>query len=133
MARRRIDRPVAMDKFVHAIGKGSTREIAAKYANISVDTAAAWEVRYPDYAERVKEAEGQAAVGWLEVIDEAAPKSWQAAAWKLERKYPNDYGQRARIDVNVTLRQAAEQLAAELGLDVDEVLAETVAILAAAK
>lgn len=25
---------------------------------------------------------------------------WQAAAWLLERRYPNEYGRRERIDVN---------------------------------
>lgn len=107
MANRRIDRPAAMDKVVQAIGVGSTRELAAKYANISVDTFAAWEVRYPVFAERVKSAEGKAAIGWLAVIDKAALKQWQAAAWKLERRYPRDYGrtiQQQEHSGDVTIR-----------------------------
>ena len=28
----------------------------------------------------------------------AADRNWQAAAWMLERKYPDEFGRRARVD-----------------------------------
>jgi hypothetical protein len=31
-------------------------------------------------------------VKWLARIEQAASEHWQAAAWKLERRYPKDYG-----------------------------------------
>lgn len=80
------------DKIVQAIRVGATFRLACQYAGIDEDTFAAWRKRYSDFAERVKEAEGAGAIGWLAVIEKASVKSWQAAAWKLERRYPHEYG-----------------------------------------
>jgi hypothetical protein len=47
------------------------------------------------FDEIVGHYEGQAGVKWLAKIErEASEGSWQAAAWKLERRYPNDYGRK---------------------------------------
>jgi hypothetical protein len=34
----------------------------------------------------------------VRIILDAAPKNWRAAAWYLERSYPDHYGHRARIE-----------------------------------
>ncbi len=34
---------------------------------------------------------------WLVHIDKAMPDQWQAAAWKLERRYYKDYGANAHM------------------------------------
>ncbi len=47
---------------------------------------------------------------------------WQAAAWWLERRRREDYG--LRVGVSVNLRERAQAIADELGLDVDELIAE---------
>ncbi len=47
---------------------------------------------------------------------------WTAAAWYLERKYPDRFGRRDRLDMRV--RQEAEKMANKLGVDVDEFLEE---------
>lgn len=87
--------PERADRLIQAIRMGATYELACNYAGISEDTFAAWRKRYPDLSERVKEAEGGAAVGWLAKIEKAANDGeWQAAAWKLERRYPAQYGRR---------------------------------------
>jgi hypothetical protein len=49
------------------------------------------------YAQEVKKAEPKAETFCLSIILKAAEKSWQAAAWYLERKKPDEYGQRTRI------------------------------------
>ena len=48
-----------------------------------------------------KKAEGQRLAAWLAVIEKAASEGelWQAAAWKLERLYPETYG-RKRLEVS---------------------------------
>lgn len=82
-------------KITDAIRVGATFGLACAYAGISEDTFGRWRERYADFAVAVKEAEGTAAIKWLAQIDKAAQEgSWQAAAWKLERKYPRDYGRR---------------------------------------
>lgn len=92
--------PEAQAHIVRAIELGATYELAAGYGGISYDTFNAWMKRgekaasgmYRQFYEAVKGAESRAAVRWLARIDLA--DTWQAAAWKLERRYPRDYGRR---------------------------------------
>lgn len=80
-------------KVLEAIGIGATYELAAKYAGISEDTLSRWRKQKADFAEQCAEAEGRAGIGWLAKIErEANNGDWRAASWKLERRYPQDYG-----------------------------------------
>lgn len=80
-------------KLCNAIRLGATYKLACDFAGISEDTFANWRKRYADFSERIKQAEGQGVIGWLAKIEEAANGgAWQAAAWKLERRYPQLYG-----------------------------------------
>lgn len=91
-----------IDKLVNAILIGATYELAALYAGISVDTFGRWRKKAATAApgtplallhERLQEAEGRAAIGWLAKIETQANQGdWKAAAWKLERRYPETYG-----------------------------------------
>jgi hypothetical protein len=84
-----------------AILLGATYEIAALYAGISYKTFARWRQRAVTAAEgtplaqlrdRLLQAEGRAAIGWLAKIEKAASEgNWQAAAWKLQKRYPEAY------------------------------------------
>lgn len=82
--------PARVAKIIEAIGVGATYQIAAGHAGISVDTLDRWRKRYADFADMLFEAEGKAAVKWLSKIE--LDPSWQSSAWKLERRYPNEYG-----------------------------------------
>lgn len=85
--------PEVAKKVTDAIRLGATYELACNYAGISEDSFARWRAKYAEFADAVKEAEGAGAVGWLGRIEQAAQKGqWQAAAWKLERRYPEQYG-----------------------------------------
>jgi hypothetical protein len=80
-------------KVLEAVAIGTTYELAAKYAGISADTLTRWRQRNAAFAEQIEQAEGRAAVGWLAKIErEANNGDWRAASWKLERRYPQDYG-----------------------------------------
>jgi hypothetical protein len=83
-----------VERITEAIGLGATYELAAAYGGISYDTFRTWRETKPAFFVALKEAEGEAAVRWLRRIEAAAEddKHWQAAAWKLERRYPQDYG-----------------------------------------
>ena len=51
---------------------------------------------YFEFFEAIKKAEAQAEARNVAVIQTAARDSWQAAAWWLERKYPQEWGKKER-------------------------------------
>lgn len=88
-------------RIVTAIKQGATYELAAQYGGIAYNTFNEWmkqgqadsEGAFLEFYEAIKKAEGDAVIGWLRKIEAAAKDgNWQAAAWKLERRYPKDYG-----------------------------------------
>ena len=87
--------PEKRAKLVQALALGSTRRLACLYGGLSEDAFAVWMKADTDFADAIKEAEGRAAIGWLAKIEQAATNGeWTAAAWKLERRYPHEYGKR---------------------------------------
>lgn len=93
MARKSKFTPDTQARIVQAIELGATYELAASYGGIHYDTFRTWMNEKPAFSEAVKAAEGKAVVKWLAKIEQAASDgNWQAAAWKLERRYPGDYG-----------------------------------------
>lgn len=123
--------PEVQAKIVQALGVGTTREHACQFAGIGHTAFHAWLQKaeagkspYAEFAEAIKNAEGQAVVGWMAQIETAARTgNWQAAAWKLERRYPKDYGRQlvnqdgetAQLpDIHVHVHTARERLDARL-------------------
>lgn len=93
MARKTKYTPDTVEKLTMAIKLGASYELACKFAGISEDTFANWRKRYSDFSDAIQEAEGAGVMQWLAKIEKAANDgSWQAAAWKLERRYPQTYG-----------------------------------------
>jgi hypothetical protein len=56
---------------------------------------------------------------------------WRADAFHLERAYPERWGRRARLAMDLTrrVRQVAQQVADELGIEVETLLAEAQQVL----
>jgi len=93
MARKSKYTPETVAKIVQAIKLGATYELAAGYAGISESLFYEWLKGKPEFLEALKGAEGTGAMIWLAKIEQAASDgNWQAAAWKLERRYPHMYG-----------------------------------------
>lgn len=93
--------PSVQKRICEAIEQGATYTLAAQYAGISYDSFNDWmkqggeaeDGEFCQFFHAVKAAEGKAAVKWLRKIETAANKgNWAAAAWKLERRYPQEYG-----------------------------------------
>lgn len=95
-----------VERLCHAITLGATYELACKYAGLSYETFNEWRNgrKFPkgttaeqkaEFSDAINAAEGEATVAWLHTIERAASGGhWQAAAWKLERRYPSSYGRR---------------------------------------
>lgn len=104
MARPTKYTPETVAKLCQAIKLGATYALACKYAGVSYHTFNEWRNgrRFPQgttpddkraFGDAIEKAEGDAAIGWLAKIEKSASDgAWQAAAWKLERRYPEDYG-----------------------------------------
>lgn len=94
--------PQVQDLIVQALNVGAHYEHAAQYAGITERTFYNWMAKgeagtppYVQFFQAVKKSESQAGVGYLALIDSAARAgNWQAAAWKLERRWPKLYGRR---------------------------------------
>jgi transposase len=95
-------------RILSALRVGATHEHAATSAGIHYATFRRWmqqgeratRGQFCEFCEAVKSAEAVAAVGWLAAIEKAAQTGqWQAAAWKLERRYPEAWGRRDRMQV----------------------------------
>lgn len=75
------------------LAKGLSRELAAARAGVTRKSIWEWTKSKPEFAEMVENSEAVAAAHWLDQIESAAAEgNWQAAAWKLERRYPDLYG-----------------------------------------
>lgn len=107
------------DRLLFALDKGASYQIACGFAGITYTTLRRWVLRgeeiadldeeqiekhpdkiYYDLVHSMREVESSAALKWLGKIDKAAEFHWQAAAWKLERRYPNEYGRSIAEDPN---------------------------------
>ncbi len=104
-------RPTKLTPAVHAsivenLRAGAYIETAAAAAGVSASTVHAWLRRAEDhpedcgspfleFLEAVEKARAEAELDAIRTIREAAPRSWQAAAWYLERSYPKRWGRQA--------------------------------------
>lgn len=56
-----------------------------------------------EFSEAIKRATAEAEVAYVNVIQEAREKNWQAAGWWLERKMPEKWGRRDKLKVDATV------------------------------
>lgn len=130
--------PEARAAIIEAIAEGNTRAVAAACAGVDVSTFYRWMAegeealtgQRREFFEAVKKAEADAIAAMVAIIRKAAPTSWQAAAWWLERKYPDEWGRKDRVAIEDLLRREAERMADDLGLDAADIIADTQRILA---
>lgn len=72
---------------------GATLAHAAAAGGIHIDTLIEWRNTKPEFSEALKKAEGECVVMRLARINKAGKDGkWQADAWTLERRYPQEYG-----------------------------------------
>jgi len=105
--------PDVQRRVCEAVSAGNTRHDSAEYAGIGESTLRAWLAKgkrqrrgkFRSFLAAVKKAEADAVVRNVAIIQKAANKTWQAAAWWLERKRPADWSQ---------TRELVQQLAREV-------------------
>jgi hypothetical protein len=110
----KVGRPSKFDaesakRIVEVLRAGGYRETAASVAGISRETLRTWldrgdparkrkeDAPYREFREQVEAAQAQGEVRNVALIATAAAKDWKAAAWMLERQYPDRWaGPRGR-------------------------------------
>ena len=108
--------PEVEEKFFLALRGGNYIETAAVFAGVTRDAVYKWLKKareaprssYGRFAERVHEALAAAEVHDLALIGEAAKTVWTAAAWRFERRYPDKWGKRERIEQSGALKIVVE-------------------------
>lgn len=135
MAGRRAKRsPEREQAILNALKVGNTRRASAGAAGISHELFYQWINADLAFLDAVEKAEAEAEQRFLgQVAVAAAGGTWTAAAWWLERRKYQDYGRRDKVEMSIDLRRETERIAAEMGLDPVEVLAEAEAIMRSAK
>jgi hypothetical protein len=90
--------------FLAALEKGHPLKIAARSVGVPYDTVKDWLRRDADFAAAVRAIEIKSVEANLEFIKDARPDAWQAAAWILERQWPELYA-RPEVQLNAQLNQ----------------------------
>jgi transposase len=108
------------DKICDAIRAGNYIETASAYAGVSKDSLYRWlkrgarekqrlekdskakvdkkEALFVRFSDAIEKALADAEVRDVALIGKAAEDQWQAAAWRLERKFPNRWGRRVALE-----------------------------------
>ena len=92
--------------------KGCTIEASCQAANINKRTYYRWMEEIPEFREFVNATESDVEATLLETITSFG--DWRAAAWILERRYPQRWGQKRELDVNVTKQTGTDVIAGML-------------------
>jgi len=87
-----------VDKVCKYVALGLTNEKAARCAGISEATYYVWLKEKPEFLESLKKAKDEGEAANLAIIHRAKNKTWQAAAWLLERQNPELYALRQRLE-----------------------------------
>lgn len=104
------------NKIITAIRAGNYIETAAAYAGVNKSTLYEWlkrgerekqrvaknpryrirksEKPYVEFSNAVEKALAEAEIRDVAIIAKAAEEQWQAAAWRLERKFPDRWGRK---------------------------------------
>jgi len=114
-------------QIVEAVRAGNFIETAAAFAGLSKQTLYNWlkegmrerdrrengekpdrtKDMYVKFSIDIEQAMAEAEMRDVEIITKAAEQQWQAAAWRLERKYPDRWGRKVAVDAKqeITLPQ----------------------------
>jgi transposase len=113
--------PEVQEKILLHLRVGAYMETAAACAGIAKDTLYAWlkkgargEKPYAEFAEKVHKAVAESESRDLATVLKASQKNWTAAAWRLERRFPERYGRNDRVKVEANVEVAGGELLAKL-------------------
>lgn len=94
--------PKLLDEILQTIREGQPITRAARLCGVNPATVHRWREEDPDFGEALEEAlEFQVAV-LTRKVDQASDTDWKAAAWRLERLRPDEFGSKREVNVTAT-------------------------------
>lgn len=109
-AKRRRGRPTLytperIKVIIETIKIGGTEVDACARVGIDQDTLGSWKVKYSDFSDAIEKARIDGKIARVNRIRHAGIKGqWQADAWYLERRFPEEYAQQLIIKVTAEQR-----------------------------
>lgn len=104
-------------RFYEAVRYGSKIKHACQYAGINVSTYYTWRRRalkgeepYATFLRGIEQAQGEFVTRNLEAIHAHTAIDWKAAAWLLERSYPEQYAMRQYVEEEPALLRDLKEL-----------------------
>ena len=100
----RDNKKMIIERVAYAVRCGASLEHACYYGGIDKRTFLTWLVEEEQKGDNstylsIKTAEADAVMNWLGMLEVAGQQgTWQAAAWLLERRHPEHYGKRTRLE-----------------------------------
>lgn len=101
-----------IEKAYKLIAAGNYHKTVAQYLGIDESTWWRWLQKgetakskksiYYKLFKQIKKAEAEAQMRNVAIVQEAAQESWQAAAWWLERRYPEEWGRKDQLRLGNT-------------------------------
>lgn len=97
--------PAKAAKVIAAVRKGLPLKLAAAAGGVSFNTFVRWRndgsnpdgpPHFRQFLNQLRQAEAEAAERYLALIEKSGKTNWQAAAWILERRYPDLFGKDAK-------------------------------------
>jgi hypothetical protein len=117
-------------KILTTISAGANIEDACQHAGIHKDTFYEWKKVQPGFSDAVRRAEIDGKIRRLARIDKAGRAGhWQADAWYLERKFPDEYGRKLTLQISpehAALLQLAGLTIGEAWKNLMEAIAEDI-------
>ena len=99
-----------IDQIINSIKLGAYIETACAYAGVSKDTFYRWlkkaarsgkDSLYSRLSDAVEKAQAESELRSLMILEKASQEGqWQAAAWRLERKFPDKWGRREKVELS---------------------------------
>lgn len=99
--------PEVQAELVKWIKAGNYIETAARLVGVSKRSVFTWlekgdgqkRGRYAEFSRAVRGAMAEAEARLILLIDKSANTDWKAAAWRLERQYPDRWGRQTKHEV----------------------------------
>ena len=108
--------PELQETICEIIGKGNSITTACHAVGIADTTFYEWKQKgehepdslHGEFLCALNKAEADAKQELLQYVKDAAPHSWQASMTILERRWPQEFGRRDRIEVHAKIGPAVE-------------------------